>query len=344
MKLVYVPIKNFGDELNPWIWRQLLGSYLDIDEDSCSFGIIDSDISLLSIGSYLDGNFLASFTPGKKAVIAGTGCGYGMVSTPYNWGVSFPYRSRLLFKLPVAFSQQRFTSSKRFYWVRGPLTSHVLGLPRETAVADGAYLIRKVLPLDNFPERHLTVFMPHTSSAQLAPWQDLCDQIGFTYIDPRESRTDVIQTINQAKVLITDALHGAIVSDALRVPWIPVRTSQCILEFKWRDHCSSIGLDYKPIDISVSWSPSQVMATQRSFPKKVLFGARTKLSNWLVKEEQVAKDLLYAAHSQSYLSSDSMISNIDERLETLVNQIKDDIQNHPFFNKVPMPLIEHCAP
>jgi len=333
MKLAYVFTPNFGDQLNPWIWSNLLGDRLEISESETRAANMTAGVSLLSIGSYLHGGLLERFTPANKVLIAGTGCGYGMMRISYSWGLNFPYnKPKCLFKLPIAHPQERYTDSKRFYWVRGPLTAHVLGLPKETAVADGAYLLRKVLPMDNFPKKDGVAFMPHISSARLSPWQGLCNQIGFTYIDPRESPVDIVNKITKAEVLVTDALHGAVVSDALRTPWIPIKTSQCVLDFKWQDHCSSIGLDYKPINISSLWSASAIMDLQRSLPKKILFGARTKLSNWLTSEEQIAKELLYAVYSRPYLSSDQVISSIDEKLEGLVNQIKIDMEEHPFFN------------
>ncbi|QDZ39124.1 polysaccharide pyruvyl transferase family protein [Euhalothece natronophila Z-M001] len=333
MKLAYQNFPNFGDQLNPLIWSQLLGDHLEIitTEETRPEKII-SDISLLSIGSYLSNSLLQGFTSSNKAVIAGTGCGYGMMKNQFGFGLNFPYaKSKVSFKLPIASPQEQYTDSKRFYWVRGPLSAHVLGLPNKVAVADGAYLLRKIIPTSQSVEKKGVAFMPHISSAQLSPWQNICNSIGFTYIDPRESPIEIINKINLAEVLVTDALHGAIVSDALRTPWIPVKTLECILDFKWVDHCSSIGFNYQPIDLPSLWPASAIMKTQRSLPKKIIFGARTKISNWLISKEKVAKALLYAAYSQPYLSSDKVISSIDERLETLVNQIKFDIANHSFF-------------
>ena len=112
---------------------------------------------------------------------------------------------------------------------------------------------------------------------------------------------------------------------------MPVRSSKAILDFKWIDHCSAIGLDYLPRDISASWLPSQVAKKQKLWHNKAIYAARAKLSNLYVREEQVARDLLYASQSQPYLSSDAVISMIDEKLDKLVDQIKVDIETDPFF-------------
>ena len=42
--------------------------------------------------------------------------------------------------------------------------------------------------------------------------------------------------------MLTEALHGAIVADALRVPWIPIRLYDRYSEFKWRDWTESMHL------------------------------------------------------------------------------------------------------
>jgi succinoglycan biosynthesis protein ExoV len=47
-------------------------------------------------------------------------------------------------------------------------------------------------------------------------------------------------------------MHGAILADTLRVPWIPVITSPIINVFKWRDWTMSLGLDYRRILLGAS--------------------------------------------------------------------------------------------
>ena len=87
--------------------------------------------------------------------------------------------------------------------------------------------------------------MPHYRNAN-EHWATVCQRLGFGYVDPRGPRQAVIAGIRSTRVLITEAMHGAIVADALGIPWIAIRTRGAgTLEFKWRDWCGSLGLSHR---------------------------------------------------------------------------------------------------
>ena len=65
-------------------------------------------------------------------------------------------------------------------------------------------------------------------------------------IDPRRPVEEVISDIKASKVLLAEAMHGAIVADALRVPWIPIRAHRRHHDFKWHDWCASMSIRYDP--------------------------------------------------------------------------------------------------
>ena len=90
--------------------------------------------------------------------------------------------------------------------------------------------------------------MPHIHHANFADvtWKTLCETMGISYIDPRWPIEQILQAISTTEVLLAEAMHGAIVADALRTAWIPVVTSPRILSFKWQDWCASIGVKYRP--------------------------------------------------------------------------------------------------
>jgi succinoglycan biosynthesis protein ExoV len=175
----------------------------------------DDETLFLGIGSIL--NRKIPEYPAKK-VVFGSGFGYG--------------------------SPPSITDRWRFYCVRGPLTAKMLGLPASTAICDGAVLIRELVEPAQRAE-HKVAFMPHHLTAKYDDWKSVCESLSICYIDPAASIESTLDAIRQSSVVITEAMHGAIVADALRVPWIPVRTRPRILEFKWQDWSSSIRLEHK---------------------------------------------------------------------------------------------------
>ncbi len=133
--------------------------------------------------------------------------------------------------------------------VRGPLTATALGLPAETAATDAAYLLRTV-PLPDPRPGPAIGFMPHFRAMPHTPWPRLCERAGLRYIDPLGPVQDCIAAIRGCTCLIAEAMHGAIVADACRVPWLPVVTGGHILDFKWRDWLLSVELEYRPLRIA----------------------------------------------------------------------------------------------
>jgi len=139
------------------------------------------------------------------------------------------------------------------YCVRGPLSARVLGLPAEAAVTDPAALIRRVCPRRSSSGASGRAFMPHWKSDP-DEWRGACEETGLALIDPRWPPDRVLDALQQTDLLITEAMHGAIVADALRIPWIPVRTREAINSFKWEDWCRSVALTYQPHHLPAVWA------------------------------------------------------------------------------------------
>jgi succinoglycan biosynthesis protein ExoV len=215
MKLYYYqdPIGNFGDDLNPWLWPKLIPSAFDKDD-----GLL-----FIGIGSLL--NQKIPVLPFK--VVFGSGVGTAGVKTE---------------KLPL------IDSRWRFFCVRGPLSAQALGLDSKLAITDSAVLIRLV-ELPKEPKCFDLSFMPHHRSVRRTNWRLYCNAAGINYIDPSGNIEETLRNIQRSEVVLTEAMHGAIVADALRIPWIPIQLYDHILEFKWQDWCKSLGIDYKPVTL-----------------------------------------------------------------------------------------------
>jgi len=194
--------RNFGDELNSILWPRLLPDFFDSDPTTRFIGI----------GSVLDARHHG--VPTK--LVAGSGYG--------------GYEAR-----PV------LDASWIIHWVRGPRTARLLGLSSRLAVGDPAAL----LPLVGFsraPEGSDIGFMPHFESLAVGHWPRVARDAGMVLIDPRQDPLSVLQAISRCRVLVSEAMHGVIVADALRVPWIAVRPLARIHRSKWSDWAATQNL------------------------------------------------------------------------------------------------------
>jgi succinoglycan biosynthesis protein ExoV len=222
MKLQYHPGKNFGDQLNPLIFDHYLPGYFQNDN-----GYV-----LMGIGSIL--GFHDKY-PGKKVVF----------SSGYDAGIPSTYGV-----LPED------KSSFDFICVRGPKTAALLGLEADLAITDGALLLKDIVKKNN-EKKYKVSLMPHVGSEEFYDHQALCDELGWQYISPRWEVETVLEMIQQSECLVTEAMHGAIVADTLRVPWMAYQGFKTIGHFKWQDWCLSMGMHYQPFYLSPFFSDSK---------------------------------------------------------------------------------------
>jgi hypothetical protein len=214
MKLYYYQgaEPNFGDELNHWLMPKVLPGLLDDNEAEM----------LLAIGSVLYDNY----APSIKKIVLGTGWG-GYTPPPMldeKWDV---------------------------HCVRGPLTANALGLPEHFVAGDAAILLRDHYKAD--PIKRVKVsFIPHFESIGRGHWREACKLAGIRFIDPRLPVLEVMKKICESEVVITEAMHGAIVSDALRVPWIAMKPNDPRHHMKWNDWAGALDLDVRFRGVSPS--------------------------------------------------------------------------------------------
>src|SRR5207248_7603179 len=115
---------------------------------------------------------------------------------------------------------------------------------------DPAALVQTTLAPDAV-KTHEVYFIPHFRSPRRA-WllgidlEKICTSLGINYVNPHAGVEDVLDGLASSGLVIAEAMHGAIVADALRVPWVPVQMFDQILNLKWQDWCASLGLRYSP--------------------------------------------------------------------------------------------------
>jgi succinoglycan biosynthesis protein ExoV len=208
MQLTYFKGNNFGDELNPYIFERLVPELFDANDNEIFLGI----------GTLL--GFKDLFHAAPKKYVFSTGYGYGEIS--------------------------HVDSSYEFLCVRGPHTADRLKLDRSKAITDGALLLNAFYTHCG-DKRHKCSFMPHWVDEMFYDWRPLCKMLDINYISPTDPVESVLEAISASDKIITEAMHGAIVADAFRVPWVAFKSYHGVNSFKWIDWTSSVGLDYKPI-------------------------------------------------------------------------------------------------
>jgi succinoglycan biosynthesis protein ExoV len=200
---------NFGDQLNLLVFPKMLGP------------IFDDDASLVVLGI---GTVIGARAPaGREEIILGAGAGYQ--------------------------TKRHSLERRKVYVVRGPETARLLGLAEQDAGIDPGVLVASLYPNTRAASQSMaTLFMPHwqTDSSAGSHWRKACSMAGIEYVSPLDDSMAILERLRNCRLLITEALHGAVVAQCYGRPWIPVVLGPKVLDFKWHDWCSSIGSKYLP--------------------------------------------------------------------------------------------------
>lgn len=279
--------ENFGDELNHWLMPKVFPEFFD-DDPSVLF---------LGIGSII----LDTHPKDALKIVYGSGyAGYSEVP--------------------------RIDDKWKFYCVRGAKTAEACGLAPEMVAGDTAILINRHLRLDRHEKIHKFSYMPHWQSVDVGHWQRVCRWAGVHFIDPRRSVDDVLDELQKTEVLVTEAMHGAIVADALRVPWIPVQPAVPMHRRKWLDWASALDLELDPIVLG----PSSTYEAKVSMPLQGAIGglarggaAGRKLAN-VALNMRAAGALQRATRRAPSLSSDAALERALQKLEAAADRVRRD--------------------
>ncbi|BDC53169.1 hypothetical protein F183_A54840 (plasmid) [Bryobacterales bacterium F-183] len=287
---------NVGDDLNPYLWPSLIPDFEARDPQTVFTGI----------GTILKPAFFEQYAS-RPVVVFGTG------SRGFYPGARFSPESRIAF-------------------VRGPLTATILGLPPTAAITDPAYALQ-LLPnggtWKRAAKRSGVGFVPHYATLRRAKYGSLeafatvprlAKDAGVKLIEPTGGSVDqVLEAMDSCEHLICEAMHGAILADALRIPWtrvaleVPYWESESINEFKWNDWMLSIGTVADAVRL-----PRPPAAGRK---KHLLLGAATGFTTYSKWRDRTAAELQRLKdQSQARLSSDatykSILDRIDAQLQT----------------------------
>lgn len=293
MKMYYCETdpQNFGDELNVWMWPKLLPDAFDLESEGIFLGI---------------GSILFDHFPAREPKVV-FGAGYGGYTPP-----------------PV------IDETWKIYFVRGKLTAARLGIDPKLAVGDAAILLRSCLDAAP-PKRFRVSFMPHWESTLWGSWRKVCETADIHYLDPSESVPQVLDEIRASDLVITEAMHGAIVSDSLRVPWIPIQPNRVEHRMKWQDWLSVLDVPLNPSQLSSSNLLELIVGKIDSkkwanrLHRRGLF--RNLGEDYFV--ERAARALREISRDAPSLSSEAAIVQAHERMLAKLSEFKRDLAEQP---------------
>ncbi|WP_157755400.1 polysaccharide pyruvyl transferase family protein [Marinobacter salinus] len=254
--------------------------------------IIESkEVCIVGIGTLINDknvNFLRNF---PKKIVFSSGVGYGGLT-------------------------RTFDDSWDFSCVRGPNSAEQLRLKKERGICDGAVLLSDFYPVIPKQQRNEgIVFIPHLKTDWSAgiPLSKMAKRAGASYLPPNVPLDEFIAAVSGADLVITEAMHGAILADTMRVPWIPVNVHEHN-RFKWEDWFSSLELKYQSHSLSpLIWNP-----TKHGYYRYL------KIPYQLIKEELFLRSLKQViAYSEPILSSDKILSAKKEKLYECVRYINE---------------------
>jgi succinoglycan biosynthesis protein ExoV len=274
-------VGNFGDDLNDLLWPRLLPSSGVRSLNNRSSEPVDPDaLILVGVGTILNERVPA----GPRKLVLGAGTGYlqsAVIDDTYD-----------------------------VLAVRGPLTAERLGLDASLAATDAAALLVDLdLDLDDAPRTRVGV-MPHHRTMDGIPWADVCAAAGVTLLDPRDDPVTTIARLRACDLVLAEAMHGAIVADLYGVPWVPIKLSYLILDFKWNDWCASLGLDYRP-------EVGPVLRSPRSW--------KGRAAN-LAARRPVVRFLKEAQRATPVLSDRNLLSQRIDRLRAGLDRVRVSLE------------------
>ena len=189
MQLFYYKAEagNFGDDLNSWLWPQLIPT---LEASTAADWLV-------GVGTILDERLLA--VSGRKLIL-----GAGFRPTKWHAVVQPDWDIR---------------------FVRGPLTARSLSLPMNLPLSDPALLVANFWPRSE-QQSQAVGFMPHFVTARSIDCRRACELARVSLIDPRwETTESPLIAISSMDRVIAEGMHGAIVADALGVPWVWMKSS-----------------------------------------------------------------------------------------------------------------------
>ncbi|WP_336127223.1 hypothetical protein [Mesoflavibacter sp. CH_XMU1422-2] len=194
-------------------------------------------------------------------------------------------------------------------FVRGPISSKITGAKY---ISDSAYALR-LLPKQDYIKKYKISFIPYFRHVNHFNWKMFEKITGIHVILPTMPIDKVIEEIQSSKNILSAAMHGCILADAYRIPWMRVKFSKhgsessLTSEIKWDDWLKSV---------KIKNNQSHTFG----------FSLNSKLS--IIKQIIITLLLRFKFKQNKFtLSRDDVINEIDKKLAKELVDFKDNYLN-----------------
>ena len=203
--------RNFGDDLNDILFRDVLGirEYVKNDAE------LKDDVFVLGIGTNLNGYLRQGAN--SRLLLFGSGAGNSL-------------------EMPKITAETLF--------VRGPLTCDYLKLGKTAFITDGAYALAdriRELAKGTAPLYEYGLIPHHWSIGSLPNRWRASDDVQL--ISPHLPCEEFIRRVAECRKIVTECLHGAITADILGIPFAAMQATPIFHSFKWLDWAASLQMN-----------------------------------------------------------------------------------------------------
>ena len=224
------------------------------------------------------------------------------------------------------------------FGVRGYRTAEKLGLSKNMAIGDGAYLLSCIDYPKAINEGKIG-FIPHQSSERYIDWQSICDKAGLFYISPKQPVDDFLIALQKCSFVLTEAMHGAIISDVLRIPWVPVIFAPDFNKEKWLDFSEFMNLEIKFNKLTfMSSKKIRLLKNIESLIRKnmaILFNGKSKNKNLPITfriatndmTDILVNELKHFISCEKYLSQDDVFYSVVENQKKIIDRVSKIIND-----------------
>jgi len=175
--------------------------------------------------------------------------------------------------------------------------------------------------------------MPHYASKAHWDWRATAEACGLSFVDPEAPVEETLAKIAGLEALLTEAMHGAIVADALRTPWVGLAIDPDFYAWKWRDWGLSAGVE--PVTHRLP-ALSAYQSSPRDWVKRGLIAAGlgaqlTPPPPAMSSPATVAEAMLrleeLAARAPRQLSAEAVLRRAQERVRNAARRLLDGVRS-----------------